>query len=250
LLPINYAGAALVLLGIGLMVAEAHIGAFGVIGVGGIIAFVIGAIMMFPSGAPGFELSPAVIAATVIVTATLFLLVLAMLLRSRKRLVVTGKEPLLGAEGGRGLAGRGWAGSDSGRDLARSRLPATATRYPRQSCRPRRPHPRCRIGLTLSPRRRKCHVCCCYRRYYRDTRCGRLIFSGADPTRVRTRRRVHARARPGFFLLVPLVQQMVRVDLRVVVDEVPPQDVISHDNVSVKVNAGPAAAGFPTFARR
>jgi regulator of protease activity HflC (stomatin/prohibitin superfamily) len=42
---------------------------------------------------------------------------------------------------------------------------------------------------------------------------------------------------PGFFLLVPLVQQMVRVDLRVVVDEVPPQDVISRDNVSVKVNA-------------
>ena len=42
---------------------------------------------------------------------------------------------------------------------------------------------------------------------------------------------------PGFFLLVPLAQQMVRVDLRVVVDEVPPQDVISRDNVSVKVNA-------------
>ena len=99
LLPINYAGAALVLLGIGLMVAEAHIGAFGVIGVGGIVAFVIGAIMMFPSGTPGFELSPMVVAATVIATASLFLLVLAMLLRSRKRLVVTGKEALLGAEG-------------------------------------------------------------------------------------------------------------------------------------------------------
>src|SRR6202011_5746023 len=42
---------------------------------------------------------------------------------------------------------------------------------------------------------------------------------------------------PGFFLLVPFIQQMVRVDLRVVVDEVPPQDVISRDNVSVKVNA-------------
>src|ERR1700746_3112893 len=42
---------------------------------------------------------------------------------------------------------------------------------------------------------------------------------------------------PGLFLLVPIVQQMVRVDLRVVVDEVPPQDVISRDNVSVKVNA-------------
>src|ERR1700741_1966326 len=42
---------------------------------------------------------------------------------------------------------------------------------------------------------------------------------------------------PGLFLLVPFIQQMVRVDLRVVVDEVPPQDVISRDNVSVKVSA-------------
>jgi regulator of protease activity HflC (stomatin/prohibitin superfamily) len=42
---------------------------------------------------------------------------------------------------------------------------------------------------------------------------------------------------PGLVLLVPLVQQMVRVDLRVVVEEVPSQDVISRDNVSVKVSA-------------
>jgi len=42
---------------------------------------------------------------------------------------------------------------------------------------------------------------------------------------------------PGFIILVPLVQQMVRVDLRTIVMDVPTQDVISHDNVSVKVNA-------------
>jgi regulator of protease activity HflC (stomatin/prohibitin superfamily) len=42
---------------------------------------------------------------------------------------------------------------------------------------------------------------------------------------------------PGLILLVPFVQRMVRVDLRVVVMEVPPQDVISRDNVSVRVNA-------------
>src|ERR671911_1098776 len=42
---------------------------------------------------------------------------------------------------------------------------------------------------------------------------------------------------PGLFILIPFVQQMVRVDLRVVVQDVPPQDVISRDNVSVKVNA-------------
>jgi membrane-bound serine protease (ClpP class) len=99
LLPINYAGAALVLLGVGLMVAEAHIGAFGVIGVGGIVAFVIGAIMMFPSGTTGLSLSLPVVGATAVMTAALFLLVLSMLLRSRRHPVVTGTEALIGADG-------------------------------------------------------------------------------------------------------------------------------------------------------
>lgn len=42
---------------------------------------------------------------------------------------------------------------------------------------------------------------------------------------------------PGFMLLIPVIQQMVRVDLRTIVMDVPSQDVISRDNVSVKVNA-------------
>src|SRR5690554_6423807 len=42
---------------------------------------------------------------------------------------------------------------------------------------------------------------------------------------------------PGLILLIPYIQQMVRVDMRVVVIDVPSQDVISRDNVSVKVNA-------------
>jgi regulator of protease activity HflC (stomatin/prohibitin superfamily) len=42
---------------------------------------------------------------------------------------------------------------------------------------------------------------------------------------------------PGLVLLVPVVQRMIRVDLRVTVMDVPPQDVISRDNVSVRVNA-------------
>ena len=99
LLPINYAGAALVLIGIGLMIAEAHIGAFGAIGVGGVAAFVIGALMMFPSRVPGFALSYAVVIGTAICSAALFLLALAVLLRSRKRPVVTGSEALIGAAG-------------------------------------------------------------------------------------------------------------------------------------------------------
>ena len=42
---------------------------------------------------------------------------------------------------------------------------------------------------------------------------------------------------PGLVLLIPVIQQMVRIDLRLIVHDVPTQDVISHDNVSVKVNA-------------
>jgi membrane-bound serine protease (ClpP class) len=99
LLPVNYAGTALVLLGIALMVMEAHIGSFGLIGVAGIAAFVIGAIFMFPSGAPGFALSLPLVAAAAAVSIVFFLLILAMLLRTRRRRVVTGVEALLGAEG-------------------------------------------------------------------------------------------------------------------------------------------------------
>ncbi|MBO0756455.1 MAG: nodulation protein NfeD, partial [Bradyrhizobiaceae bacterium] len=99
MLPVSYAGAGLILLGIGLMLAEAHIGSFGAIGVGGIVAFVIGAIMMFPLGTPGFGLSPSIIAAATATTAAFFLLLLSLLLRSRRHAVVTGKEALVGAEG-------------------------------------------------------------------------------------------------------------------------------------------------------
>jgi membrane-bound serine protease (ClpP class) len=99
LLPISYAGAALVLLGVALMVAEAHIGAFGALGVGGIAAFVIGALLMFPAQVPGLTLSGGVIAGAAIGSAALLIVVLAALLRSRKRPVVTGSEALIGAEG-------------------------------------------------------------------------------------------------------------------------------------------------------
>ncbi len=99
LLPVNYAGAALVLIGVGLMIAEIHIGAFGTIGAGGIVAFIIGALMMFPSRTPGFALSGAVVIGAALGSAVLLLLAFAAFLRSRKRAIVTGGEALIGAQG-------------------------------------------------------------------------------------------------------------------------------------------------------
>lgn len=95
LLPVNYAGAALVLLGVAMMAVEAHIGSLGLIGVAGAVAFVIGAVLMFP----GEALSPAVVAAAAAVSVLFFMVVLATLLRTRRRAIVTGGEALLGAEG-------------------------------------------------------------------------------------------------------------------------------------------------------
>lgn len=99
LLPTDYAGAGLVLLGIALMVAEAFIGTFGVLGVGGIVAFIVGSVMMFHANAPGFGLSLSVLVGATITSAGFFLLVIAMLLRSRRRPVVTGGEAMIGALG-------------------------------------------------------------------------------------------------------------------------------------------------------
>jgi len=99
LLPIDYAGAALVLLGIGLMVAEAFIGTFGVLGVGGIVAFLFGSILMLHGNATGFGVSLSVVVVATAISAGFLLLVLAMLLRSRRQPVVTGGEALIGAEG-------------------------------------------------------------------------------------------------------------------------------------------------------
>jgi membrane-bound serine protease (ClpP class) len=99
MLPVNYAGAALVLLGIALMAVEVHIGSLGLIGIAGVAAFVIGAIFMFPGGGPGAELSLPVIMAVAAASVVFFVVVVGMLVRSRRRAVVTGAEALPGAAG-------------------------------------------------------------------------------------------------------------------------------------------------------
>ena len=96
-LPIDLAGVALVLLGIGMMASEAFIVSYGVLGLGGIVAFVIGSIIMFEPGSANFGLSISVIVASTVFSAGLLLLVLTMLVRSRQRAVVTGGAALIGA---------------------------------------------------------------------------------------------------------------------------------------------------------
>jgi len=97
LLPIDYAGLALVLLGLGLMAAEAFVPSFGAFVLGGASAFVIGSLMMFE--APGVRLPLTVILVATLACAALFGLVLALLVRARRRPVVSGAASLIGSPG-------------------------------------------------------------------------------------------------------------------------------------------------------
>ena len=94
-LPVNYAGLALLILGVSLMVTEAFVPSFGALGLGGAAAFVIGSIMLLDIEAPGFQVSPVLIGSVAAVSSGLFVFIMMMMMRARQRLVVTGPEELL-----------------------------------------------------------------------------------------------------------------------------------------------------------
>lgn len=96
-LPVNYAGLALIIVGIVLMAAEAFAPSFGALGVGGITAFVFGTIIMFDTGVPGFGISYAFVTGTALIFAVLLIWLLTYLLKLRRRGAVSGMEAAVGA---------------------------------------------------------------------------------------------------------------------------------------------------------
>lgn len=109
-LPVNYAGLGLIILGIIFMSAEAFVPSFGALGIGGLIAFVIGSIMLIDTDAPGYGISPALIATVSVTSAAFFIFVLGMVVRARERPVVSGQEQMIGALGTarEDFSDRGW----------------------------------------------------------------------------------------------------------------------------------------------
>ena len=99
LLPLNFAGAALILLGLALMVAEAFAPSFGVLGIGGTVAIVLGAMIMFDTDAPGMEISIPLVAGIALAGLALTLIVARLAMRSFRAGVVSGPEELAGKTG-------------------------------------------------------------------------------------------------------------------------------------------------------
>ncbi|MBI5891463.1 MAG: nodulation protein NfeD [Nitrosomonadales bacterium] len=99
MLPISYVGLGLILLGIAFMTVEAFMPSFGVLGIGGVVAFVMGSVMLIQTDIPGFGVSLPMIATMAVASALFIFLVVGMALRAHKRPVVSGQEKLIGDTG-------------------------------------------------------------------------------------------------------------------------------------------------------
>lgn len=95
ILPVNYAGLGLMILGLALMTAEAFAPSFGVLGLGGITAFVVGSIILMDTKVPGFQVARGLIAGVALTGGVAFLLTAGFFVRARRRKVVTGPEQLV-----------------------------------------------------------------------------------------------------------------------------------------------------------
>lgn len=94
-LSVNYAGLALIILGVLLIVAEAFVPSFGALGLGGVAAFVFGSIILMDTETPGFAIAWQIIASVALVGAGLLFAIVMYFARSRRRPVTTGAEQLL-----------------------------------------------------------------------------------------------------------------------------------------------------------
>lgn len=110
-MPISYAGLALMILGIALMISEAFIPSFGALGLGGIVAFVIGSVMLIDTDVPGYGIPWMLIVPVALASALFSFFVAGMAIKARARPVVTGAEEMIGAEGVvlEDVAHEGWA---------------------------------------------------------------------------------------------------------------------------------------------
>ena len=243
-LSVNYAGLALIALGVLLIIAESFVPSFGTLGLGGIVAFVIGSVMLLDDDVPGFGIAWQLIGAMALAGSLVLL---------GDRLVRGACTAPAGRHGGEALLSERAEAIES--FDARASCACTASCGTRPAATPVRAGP-----AAAHPERRRAHA----------------AWSNPNPTDVQRDRSTHVELcnagivvvvvlvlatqifkvlneyergvvftfgrftgvkGPGLIILVPLVQKMVKVDLRVIVLDVPTQDVISRDNVSVKVNA-------------
>jgi regulator of protease activity HflC (stomatin/prohibitin superfamily) len=250
ILPVNFAGLALILLGMALIGVELFIPAFGILGIGGIVAVVAGSVILFEGDMPEFRVNTAVIAGMGAGSALVFGGIVWVAARTLRKPRLSSREawPASKPKPFR-ISSTVSEGASAGRDWsARSEHPIRqgdkvrvitleeeglvlsvtpdAARQRQTIKKENRMNPYFLQFVTFGV------VLLAVLLYYTIK-----ILREYERGVVFTLGRFDKVKGPGMIILIPFVQQMVRVDLRTVVMDVPTQDVISHDNVSVRVNA-------------
>jgi len=98
-LPINYAGLALIALGVALMISEAFVPSFGALGLGGAVAFAAGSLLLFDTNSEAFRISVYLVAGFTLSSVLVFLGAATLAVRAHRRPVVTGSQQMVGARG-------------------------------------------------------------------------------------------------------------------------------------------------------
>ena len=96
ILPVNYAGVALIILAFGLFILEALTPTYGPLAIGGTVSLVLGSIMLIRAGIPFLEISRPIIITVVVVTASFFVFALSMAFKAMRRKPTTGEKGLIG----------------------------------------------------------------------------------------------------------------------------------------------------------
>ncbi len=98
-LPVNYAGLALMILGVIFMIAELYAPSFGALGIGGIISFVVGSVILFDTEGSGIKVAIPIIVAVSTVSSIFFLITLRMVFAAHHKPIVSGVDEMLGSIG-------------------------------------------------------------------------------------------------------------------------------------------------------
>ena len=242
ILSVNYAGLALVALGVGMIIAEFFFPTFGSLGLGGLIAFVVGSLILFDTDVPGMNVALPLIAAIATVGGLVIVGIAYIAARSMRRPVVTGVQGMIGDDA---EVLQDFTGAGSGRVRYRGELWNARSNVGLQAGQI------ARIvkveGLTLwvepgGPAAKRSESLMPFTLIV-VVFIVLLLFSSIKVLNEYERGVMLSLGRftgikgPGVIVVVPFLQQMRKVDLRVIVLNIPKQDVITRDNVSVKVNA-------------
>ena len=98
-LPVNYAGLALMLLGIAFMIGEAFVPSFGALGIGGAIAFIVGSLILMETDVEEYTISVPLVIGFALASVAFFSLVMTMVAKLRRKPIVSGEEQMVGSTG-------------------------------------------------------------------------------------------------------------------------------------------------------